>query len=141
MVRFFDTSAVVPLVISEPHSEAAGKLWAESTTRFAWQWLRVEAEAALVRRKVPPVGWSHWRKIEDAIHWIEPERNWLQQLRSFNRGVGLRAADAGHLYVMERSLHSVPELQLVTFDREMRAAAENRGIACLPERMVESRSR
>ena len=136
MLRFFDTSAVVPLVILEPHSNAAAQLWSDSTTRFAWKWLRVEAEAALVRRKASPSAWNQWRKIEDSIHWIEPERNWLQQLRSFNRGVGLRAADAGHLYVMERSLHSVPELELITFDREMRDAAESRGITCLPERIV-----
>lgn len=132
MLAFFDTSAVVPLLLMEPHSEAAGQLWETTTGRYAWQWLRVEAEAALVRRRAPSVAWSHWRTLETTINWIEPQKGWQTSLRLFNRGIGLRAADAGHLYVMEQCQQSIPSLQLITFDLEMRDAAKARGLACLP---------
>ncbi len=132
MPAFFDTSAIVPLILKEPHSRAAGSLWKETSRRIAWQWLRMEVEAALVRRTAPPGAWRQWRVIEAAIDWVEPQAGWLEHLRSFNRGVGLRAADAGHLYLMEHCLRGVPDLRLVTFDNEMRDAASRRGIALEP---------
>jgi predicted nucleic acid-binding protein len=132
MLAFFDTSAIVPLILMEPHSEAAGTVWKETSQRLGWQWLRVEVEAALVRRIAPPEAWSRWYVIESAMDWVEPEAGWLEHLRSFNRGVGLRSADAGHLYFMERCLRGAPELRLVTFDIEMRRAAARRGIVLEP---------
>lgn len=129
MRAFFDTSAVVPLIIQEPHSAKAREAWEQSTQRIGWQWLRVEAEAALSRRKGNAAAWNLWRSIESAIHWVEPDGEWLEHLKAFNRGVGLRAADAGHLYVMERCGGSIPDLVLVTFDVEMTAAAGKRGVS------------
>lgn len=132
MVAFFDTSAIVPLILKEPHSEAAGKFWMQTSRRLGWQWLRVEVEAALVRRAAPPDAWSRWYLIESAMDWVEPEAGWLEHLRAFNRGVGLRSADAGHLYLMERCLRGAPGLRLVTFDHELRRAAAKRGLAVEP---------
>ncbi len=65
---------------------------------------------------------------------MDPEGEWLEHLKVFNRGVGLRAANAGHLYVMERCAANISELVLVCFDAEMVRAAEKRGIlvAALP---------
>lgn len=128
MIAFFDTSAIVPLIFREPHSESARKAWEEAEHCLAWKWLRVEADAALVRRKASVEAWNLWRTIEGAIHWIEPEGEWLEQLRTFNRGVGLRASDAGHLYVMERCASGIETLLLITFDSEMIQAARQRGL-------------
>jgi predicted nucleic acid-binding protein len=132
MPAFFDTSAIVPLILKEPHSGAAGSVWKQTSRRIAWQWLRVEVEAALVRRIAPPEAWTRWYVIESAMDWVEPEAGWLEHLRAFNRGAGLRSADAGHLYLMERCLRGAPGLRLVTFDHEMRRAAARRGIALEP---------
>ena len=134
MFAFFDTSVIVPLLLEEPQSEVAIKLWHQTTDRYAWQWLRVETEAALVRRKATPGSWEHWQELQTAMHWLEPDKQWLKDLRLFNRGIGLRAADAGHLYLMERCRVHRPALRLATLDREMRTAAVKRGITCLPER-------
>jgi predicted nucleic acid-binding protein len=132
MLAFFDTSAIVPLILREPHSEEARKVWGGTVRRVAWQWLQVEVEAALIRRAAPPGAWVRWRVIESAIDWVEAPSDWLEPLRSFNRGVGLRSADAGHIYLMEQCLQGVPELRLVTFDKEMRHAAAKRGIYVEP---------
>ena len=129
MTAFFDTSAIVPLILREPHSEAARAAWDSAEECFAWKWLRVEAEAALVRRKASAQAWHLWRTIEGSMCWVEPEADWIESLRTFNRGVGLRAADAGHLFVMERCAAGLENLVLVTFDSEMTKAAETRGLA------------
>jgi len=131
VIAFFDTSAIVPLFFREPHSVAARKAWDEAERCLAWKWLRVEADAALVRRKASAEAWNLWRTIEGSIYWIEPEGDWLEHLRSFNRGVGLRAADAGHLYVMERCASGIENLTLVSFDCEMTQMAHRRGLNVL----------
>jgi hypothetical protein len=100
MPSFFDTSAIVPLILKEPHSEVAGIVWEETSRRIAWQWLRVEVEAGLIRRIAPPEAWNQWHVIESAMDWVEPEAGRLEHLRAFNRGAGLRSADVGHLYLM-----------------------------------------
>ncbi len=133
MFCFFDTSAIVPLLLEEPNSEVATGLWLQATERYAWQWLRVETEAALVRRKASLASWESWRGLETSVHWVEPEEGWMKNLRLFNRGLGLRAADAGHLFLMEQCVAHQPTLRLVTLDREMQMAAATRGIFCLPE--------
>jgi predicted nucleic acid-binding protein len=133
MFCFFDTSAIVPLLLEEPNSEVATRLWHQATERYAWQWLRVETEAALVRRKASGASWESWRGLEQAVHWVEPEEGWMKHLRLFNRGIGLRAGDAGHLFIMEQCLAHQPTLRFVTLDQELQRAAATRGIFCLPE--------
>ena len=44
---YFDTSAILPLVLPEVHSEAVRRAWPDFSERRAWSWLVVEAEAAL----------------------------------------------------------------------------------------------
>jgi len=133
MFGYFDTSAIVPLLLEEPHSEPATRAWYQTESRYAWQWLRVEAEAALTRRKATPESWERWQELQLEVNWIEPEDDWTTELRLFNRGIGLRAADAGHLFLMERCLAHRPSLQLITLDKEMRAVALQRGLKCLPD--------
>jgi len=125
---FFDTSAVVPLILREPHSLTSRRAWDASECCIAWKWLRVETEAALVRRQATATAWNVWQAIERSIHWVEPTGEWLEHLRVYNRGVGLRAADAAHLYVMERCAAGLSSLLLVSFDEEMNRAASQRGL-------------
>ena len=131
MKAFFDTSAIVPLIFQEPHTEKARRVWQDSSLRIGWQWLRVEAEAAIHRRRGDAEAWTLWKTIERSMHWIEPDEDWLQPLKSFNRGIGLRAADAGHLFLMESCSNQIPDLALATYDKEMHQAAVARGIAVL----------
>jgi hypothetical protein len=62
--------------------------------------------------------------LERCLEWIDPVENLTASLRVFNRSLGLRAADAGHLYVFDQALRALPDLRLFTFDREMREAAQ-----------------
>jgi predicted nucleic acid-binding protein len=133
MPAFLDTSAVIPLLVEERHSVSAQKSWERFDEFYAWEWMRVEAEAALSRRKVGSETWNQWRKIEAMIGWLEPPVGWQERLCLFNRSLRLRAADAGHLYVMEQAGRVIDELTLVTFDEEMRAAAINLALSLWAE--------
>jgi predicted nucleic acid-binding protein len=120
---FFDTSVVVAMLVEEPGSAAASRIWGRTTRAWAWNWLLVETDAALGRRRVPPRTWSEWRRLEGAFTWIEPGPGFAEEARAFNRAISLRAADAGHLLIFERLARGEPALRLATFDSEMRAAA------------------
>ena len=129
MQLFFDTSAVVPILIKEPGSRMARAAFSSGEVLFAWKWMRVEAEAALVRRKADAVTWRNWRSLERSFTWLDFIDLEIPELCAFNRQLGLRAADAGHLFVFEKATAALPEIQLVTFDKEMAAAARLLGLS------------
>ena len=128
MELFFDTSAVVPLILAEPHSRRAIETWDQATRVWAWRWLQVEAEAALGRRRAEARAWRQWRSVSSAMTWLDLEARMWPQLCAFNRPLRLRAADAGHLYTYTGAASVVPNLKLVCFDTEMREAAKALGL-------------
>jgi predicted nucleic acid-binding protein len=126
---YFDTSAVIPLVLNEERSVEIRELWPDLTEQWAWDWIIVEAEAALIRQKADAVAWREWARISRSLTLIElnpqDQRAWC----AFNRGIGLRAADAAHLFLFDRLSRQLDNLQLVTFDREMSQAAAETGMS------------
>jgi predicted nucleic acid-binding protein len=121
---YFDTSAVIPLVLAEKHTEAVRSAWPNISDRWAWSWLVVEAEAALVRQKADADAWTEWSRVLRSLNLVELNPSDHGALRAFNRGLGLRAVDAGHLFLFDRLSREVDGLQLLTFDREMSQAAK-----------------
>ena len=129
MHTFFDTSAIVPLLLIEPHSEAARTAWAEvEGYRLAWRWLKVETEAALTRRRAGAKIWQDWERLEFELNWIELPDCQFEAVCRFNRGLGLRAADAGHLFIADRLSRTLDPLVLATFDKEMCVGAKELGL-------------
>jgi len=129
---FFDTSALVPLVLRESNSREAASVWRECTEAWAWDWMKVEAEAALTRRKADTRAWSAWRSLSGNFNLGTLNPDQFDALRAFNRSASLRASDAGHLFVFDKMLDALPDLQLLTFDTEMTAAANRMGMPVHP---------
>jgi predicted nucleic acid-binding protein len=125
MTSFFDTSAIVPLILRERHSDVACEVWNATSQAWAWRWMRVEAEAALGRRRAGSEAWRAWRSIASVVHWLDLGSADCLEICAFNRPLRLRAADAGHLFVFDRAAGVIPELKLVSFDGEMTAAARS----------------
>ena len=128
---FWDTSAFVSLVFIEPQSERASRAMAEGKTHHAWDWMAVEANAALMRRGATPAHHALLKVHLSRMHWhtLPPEA--LDQIIHKNRDWKLRAADAGHLFCLQL-LHLVDRrFQLVSFDEEMCRAAKSDGLAVL----------
>lgn len=132
MRAFFDTSAILPLLLPELHSEAIRSVWPDIQERWAWSWLVTEAEAALVRQKANACAWEDWSRVARSLTIVELSPDEHVALRAFNRGLGLRAADAGHLYVFDRLSREIDGLSLFSFDREMNEAADNLAMSVYP---------
>jgi len=122
---YCDTSAILPLVLPETHSAAMRSAWSDIAERWAWSWLVVEAEAALVRQNGDADAWAEWSRVARSLTLIELSPRDHSALRAFNRGLGLRAADAGHLFLFDRLNREFDGLQLITFNREMSRAARD----------------
>jgi predicted nucleic acid-binding protein len=123
MEAFWDTSALLPLVLEEIDSPRAAQAWAESDRCIAWNWLQVEAESALLRRKAPKEAWRRLDQLCGVIEWIDIPANHHPGLCEFNRTLALRSADAAHLYAFATARGSLQDLTLVSFDNEMKRAA------------------
>jgi len=125
---YFDTSVIVPMIIRESHSSRALSLLKEADVLWAWRWLQVETEAAMNRRRARPESWQQWHRLARRIRWLDLEQGYYESLCAFNRSLGLRATDAGHLFVFDRTSRAIPTLILATFDDEMLVAAKRLGI-------------
>lgn len=129
---FWDTSALLPLMVKESFSPVVRKIWAEHDSFHAWDWVLVEVDAALIRRKAGHEIWQDWRNVQKRLCLYSLENKDIQTLRTLNRGIGLRAADAGHLFLFHTLVHSISDMALLTFDREMATAAQRLGLRVHP---------
>lgn len=129
---FWDSSAVVPLLLQEAQSQTAVQAWRDTDVHIAWDWLRVEVEAALIRRKADSATWSQWRLLQKGFTFLRLEGGDISSLLALNRGCGLRAVDAGHLFVFDRLCVELAELSLLTFDQELSGTARQIGLPVHP---------
>lgn len=85
---YLDTSAVLPLVLPEERSAVMGQSWPDFKERWAWSWLVVEGEAALIRQRADSAAWSAWHQVIRSLNLVEMESAAHGALRAFNRGLG-----------------------------------------------------
>lgn len=86
MRAVFDISAIVALLLREPHSGLAESLWRKTSYLLAWQWLQAEAEAALTCRAATPEAWARLAVVE------KPWTGWSRSLagcRTYGRLSGV----------------------------------------------------
>lgn len=140
-MRFWDSSAVVPLLLEEPSSGAVRSLLRDDATMVAWRLTGTEVVSALWRRRrTDELGEparrlaeeglalleSRWTSVEDAAHVDRRARRLLATH-------SLRAADALQLAAAlvacdERS----DVLPFVTLDDRLAEAARREGFLVVP---------
>ena len=134
MIAYFDTSAIVPLLIAEPGTDAAGRLWDDAervvTTRLAG----VEARAALA--SAARLGRISARQLESSnrelgrlliqVDLVEVDDDLVSRAGDLAETRALRAYDAVHLAAAQRVLDD--DLVVVAGDRALLAAAEATGM-------------
>jgi len=141
-VRFWDSSAVVPLCVSEPHS-ASGRSLLEGDPRVAVWWAtRTECLSALTRRLREGVltlaGFRSARRVLAALAdaWVEilPSemvRTTAERLLAVHT---LRAADAFQVAAALAWCGGRPSgHRIVTLDTRLRDAASREGFDLLPD--------
>ena len=139
-MRFWDTSALVPLVVAEPESARAQRWLREDAQVVVWALSRVEICSALARRRrAEPnaarklaaarrdvlAAWEQWTEVT-AVDVVRRHAERLVETHP------LRAADALQLAAALVAAEELPaNLTFVTFDRHQAEAAEREGFPVL----------
>ena len=137
-MKFWDTSAIVPLLVAEKTTARLQALGRRDPDMLAWWGSAVECASALARLErdaaldanSAAVAFQRLRQIADTWHEIEPSQLVSENAVRFLRVHPLRAADALQLaaafVAAERSPSS---LQVVTLDERLADAMRKEGFA------------
>jgi predicted nucleic acid-binding protein len=140
-VRYWDSSAIIPLIAAEPESQALMRLHAEDPAVTTWWTTRLECLAALERRR------REGAVDGDALHaararirtlqaeWFEvlPSEQVIEHAERLLRTHPLRTSDALQLASALAISDGRPStLEFVTLDARMADAARQEGFQLLP---------
>jgi predicted nucleic acid-binding protein len=137
VTTYFDTSAIVKLLIDEDGSPAASGIWRESPRRFATVLAYPEAMAALgaarrSKRITPQAERRATRALERELEHatlIEVGLPLAEHAGLLAADYGLRGYDAVHLAT---AINVGRGTVFVTWDRALRRAASNLGLPVSP---------
>lgn len=139
-MRFWDASAIIPLLVSETSSRALQALAKQDSTVLVWWGSEVECASALARierdgaldpREAARV-FERLRQLSGAWQEIEPSDVIRQVAIRFLRVHPLRAADALQLAAAYAAAEQRPaSLDMVTLDERLAIAARKEGFVVL----------
>lgn len=134
MIAYFDTSALVPLVVEEPSSAQARLVWNEASRALSVMLVYTEGRAALARAR--RMGRLDGRGLRRAardfeelfvdLDTVEVDDLLVRRAGDLAETWSLRAYDALHLAAAERVARE--DSLLVSADRAMCAAARANGL-------------
>lgn len=135
MIVYFDTSAIVPIVIEEPSSSVASRLWDEADRVVSSRLVYAEGRAALaMARRLDRLDASGLREavrafenLHDQLDLIEVTEGLVREAGGLAEQLGLRGYDAVHL--ASARLIADAETVLATGDPGLLAAARSIGLA------------
>ena len=134
MIAYFDTSALIPLLVDEPASDAAERLWYRASWVASVRISYAEARAGLARaHRMGRISSGDLRvavagleSIDRHLYQVEVTESLVRRAGDLAEASALRGYDAVHL-AASASL-DVRELVLVTGDRQLGSAAEALGL-------------
>lgn len=134
-MRFWDASALVPLILREPRTAEARRLLEQDDGLVVWWGSVVECASAIGRLHrdghLTAAGEREARSLLEALRqsWFEvqPGDALREQALRLLRVHQLRAADALQLAAALEWAGTPPEGALVTFDDRLRQAASREG--------------
>lgn len=137
-VIYFDSSALVKLLVEETGSELAAELWdgcdAAVSSRLAYPEVKAALAAAGRNHDLDPVGQTAaedaWEEYWSATRPVELTRTVEQSAGQLAARHALRGADAVHL--ASALAVSQPGLIIAVWDRRLRAGAQAAGLAFSP---------
>lgn len=141
-MRFWDTSAIVPLLVSEPRSATAKRLASEDPGIIVWWATRTECVSALARRRREGVLAASGERAARrslallAAEWSEvlPGDGVRERAERLLSTHALRTADAFQLAAaLLWSRGETQGLEFVCLDSRLREAALREGFTTLPD--------
>jgi uncharacterized protein len=139
-VKFWDASAVVPLLVTETSSRRVRSVAAEDSIMLVWWGSEVECVSALARLERDGVidesaitlALERLRRLADSWHEVEPSDAVREAASRFLRVHPLRAADALQLAAALLAAEQRPaSLAMVTLDERLANAARKEGFTVL----------
>lgn len=87
MQVFCDSSAWVPLILRESASADLWEAKAGADGIWAWNWMKVETEAALACRGAKSDAWKNWHQLGAEVSWIDLHPDQTEMLYVYGSGV------------------------------------------------------
>jgi predicted nucleic acid-binding protein len=140
-MRFWDSSAVVPLLVQEPSSSAMRSLLREDGAMVAWRLTGTEVVSALwKRRRADELDEAARRRAEERLSLLEGGWTTVEDAADVDRRARrllalhtLRAADALQLAAALIACDHRPDmLPFVTLDGRLADAARREGFRVVP---------
>ena len=137
MIAYFDTSAIIPLLIDEPLSDLAQRVWRRASWVATARVSYVEARAGLARAcRMGRISPDDLREavegletVHSQIHHVEITADLVARTGNLAEEVALRAYDAVQLAAaVSLDIH---DLVVITGDRQLAAAAQTVGLASI----------
>lgn len=140
-MRFWDSSAIIPVLVAEPATETLLTLMREPTPPMVWWATPVECESAITRRErngaldtaSAQIARDELRRLEET--WVEvgPSAETCSLARRVIRVHPLRTADALQLAAALAAADGHPgDLEFVCLDQRLIDAARREGFPVLP---------
>jgi len=139
-LRFWDSSALVPLLVSQSASQRMAELYRADVSIAAWWATRVECDSAIARLErqgelTPDAASAAMRRLDSLArrwHEIQPLDVLRETARRLLRVHNLRAADALQLAAALQAAEQRPSsLELVCLDDRLGLAAQREGFTLL----------
>jgi uncharacterized protein len=135
VIAYFDTSAIIPLIINEPTTGRCNRLWNESSRVVSVRLLYPEARAALAKaERMGRLSDGQMASAVRELDWILTEVDHIEVTEVLARRAGelaqahgLRGYDAVHLAASSAVADS--DVVLVSGDIDLANAAKSIGIA------------
>jgi predicted nucleic acid-binding protein len=139
-VKFWDASAIVPLLVAEAATRRLQALAAEDSDMLVWWASEIECVSALARlerdaalnAQAMTLALQRLRQLAAAWHEIDPSDAIREAATRFLRVHPLRAADALQLAAAFLAAERRPaSLAIITLDDRLGAAARKEGFAVI----------
>ena len=139
MIAYFDTSAIIPLLIDEPLSDLAYRLWRRASWIATARVSYVEAHAGLARAgrmgRISPGelrdAVAGLERLDRQFHHVEITPDLVRSAGDLAEEMALRAYDAVQLAAAVAL--DIDDLVVVTGDRQLAAAAQALGLASISD--------
>lgn len=139
-MRFWDASAIVPLLMAEASTKTLQGLATVDPTMLVWWATEVECASAIVRLERegaldPPAvteAFDRLKRLAEGWHEVDPSDGIREAAVRFVRVHPLRAADALQLAAAFVAAERRPSsLEVITLDERLAAAARKEGFALI----------
>jgi predicted nucleic acid-binding protein len=135
-VKFWDSSAVVPLLVPEVMSGSVQRLYEDDPVMAAWWATEIECTSAIARRQrlgrlpedVAAEAFVRLKALREGWHEVEPGEELRESAKRLLRVHDLRTADALQLAAAVYVAEARPStLEFVSLDDRLLAAARREG--------------